>query len=1120
MPEQDFLTSDAASDADRTGGGESALETPGVNLRSEAASLWSPSSSDVPRPVIPFASDRAPKRATVYWILLVVLVGGSFLLRGTPWQGDAQRHTILEFVGTTLAFVAGGLALVRFYSRKQETFLFIGTGFLATGVLDAYHAIITSNLAPGLLIFGNEGDAAAWTWIASRSFLSIFLFASLLLWKPEGSEERTGVNETSVYMTAVMLTAVTFLFFAFVPISTAYFPESLAARPGEFVPAFFFFLAMAGYLRKGQWRRESFEHWLIIALLISVMLHGAFMAHATEEFDSFSEAAHLLKIASYVAVLGGLMINVFVTFQREGQAFQAIHAWNETMTREVEVRRAAEHRLQDFLDNANDLIQVTDPQGNLVYANRAWQRTLGHGEDELAGLNIRDLVAEGDRGRLMEAFKEVQAGTPLVGLILEFTHRNGHPVICSVNANPSFQDGEFIAVRSIMRDVTKQTNAEAELAASRANLNALVENTGDAIWSVGTDHRLITFNSAFALEIEARSGFEPSVGDAPEDSLPRDQVAWYREAYDLALMGNRLSRAREEVVNEQLRHYELFFNPIRDERGTAGVAVFSKDVTWRKQAENQLLAAKVEAEEANVAKSQFLANMSHELRTPLNSVIGFANVLLKNKSGNLVEQELGFLERIKVNGRHLLTLINEILDLAKIESGKLELETHLVDLGAVARDAMSLVDDQIRQKEGMVEVRADVPKGLAEIEGDSAKLKQVLVNLVGNALKFTEKGEIVIQIRTTVGSDAPAVIAVRDTGIGIPPERLEVIFQAFQQAEAGTARTFGGTGLGLTISRELCKLMGYDLTVDSVVGEGTTFTIHLHPGEAVDLGEDDALVTDKAGEGMPGYQAPAVAPLVPAQQGKPYHVLVIDDDADSRALLTHYLEGFGCRVSQAVSAAEGISKARKEPPDLLTLDLVMPDLDGWDTMQILRQDPNLSDIPVVVISVVAGEARSRLLGAVDLLNKPVEREDLLRVLWRNLGSKSSRRVLVVDDDLDFQRLVGEYLAGDGVKLQFASNGEEALQMIEKESPDAVFLELAMPVMDGMEFLEKLRAIPYHTGLPVIVVTAKDPNPDERRILNEQASGILIKDEELEDRLRDVMSALFPAKAEPEEDQPD
>lgn len=1120
MPEQDPLTGDAASDADRTRGGDAALETPSGDPRSEAAASLLPSSLDAPQPVVPFGSDRAPERATVYWVLLVVLVGGSFLLRDAPWQGDAQRHTLLEFVGTTLAFVAGGLALVRFYSRKQETFLFIGTGFLATGVLDAYHAIITSNLAPGLLMFGDQGDAAAWTWIASRVLLSIFLFASLLLWKPEGSEERTGIKESSVYFTAVLLTAMTFLFFAFVPISTAYFPEGVAARPGELVPAFFFFLAMAGYLRKGQWRRESFEHWLIIALLISVMLHGAFMAHATEEFDAVSDAAHLLKIASYVAVLSGLMISVFVTFQREGQAFQAIHAWNETMMREVEVRRAAEHRLQDFLDNANDLIQVTDPEGNLVYANRAWQRTLGHGEDELVSLNIGDLIAERDRGRLMEAFKKVRAGIPQVGVVLEFTHRNGHPVICSVNATPSLQDGELIAVRSIMRDVTEQTNAEVELAASRANLNALVENTGDAIWSVGTDHRLITFNSAFSLEIEARSGFEPAVGDPPEDFLPQDEVVWYREAYNLALMGNRLSRVREETVNDQLHHYELFFNPIRDERGTAGVAVFSKDVTWRKQAEDELLSAKLEAEEANVAKSQFLANMSHELRTPLNSVIGFANILLKNKSGNLVEQELGFLERIQVNGRHLLTLINEILDLAKIESGKLELETHPVDLGALARDAMSLVDGQIRQKDGMVTVRAEVPEDLAEIEGDSAKLKQVLVNLLGNALKFTEKGEIVIQIRTLVDNDDPAVIAVRDTGIGIPAERLEAIFQAFQQAEAGTARTFGGTGLGLTISRELCRLMGYDLTVDSVVGEGTTFTIHLHPGEAVERDEDDAMVTDEARGGAAGDLTPEAAPFTPEQRGKRYHVLIIDDDPDSRALLTHYLEGFGCRVSEAASAGEGISKARKDPPDLLTLDLVMPDLDGWDTLQILKQDPNLRDIPVVVISVVAGEERGRLLGAVDLLSKPFEREDLLRVLWRNLGSRMSRRVLVVDDDLEFQQLVGEYLAADGVKLQFASSGEEALRTIEKESPDAVFLELVMSKMDGIEFLERLRSMPYHSGLPVIILTSKDLGPEERMFLSENASGVLFKDEDLEDRLKDVMGALFPAHAKPEEVQPD
>ncbi|MEE8148692.1 MAG: response regulator, partial [Longimicrobiales bacterium] len=729
-----------------------------------------------------------------------------------------------------------------------------------------------------------------------------------------------------------------------------------------------------------------------------------------------------------------------------------------------------------------------------------------------------DLVAESDRERLMDAFQQVRDGTPLEGFVSEFVHRSGHPVICSINANPSLQDGEFVTVRSIMRDVTEQTTAEQELAASRANLIALVENTGDAIWSVDTNHSLITFNSAFALEIEARSGREPNVGDVPEDLLSADHVEWYHEAYDLALMGNRVSRVREERVDGNLRHYEFFFNPIRDERGMAGVAVFSKDVTWRKEAENELVAATVQAEEANRAKSQFLANMSHELRTPLNSVIGFANILIKNKSGNLVERELGFLERIQVNGKHLLTLINEILDLSKIEAGKIELESHPVDLGTVAHEAMSLVDGQIRQKEGMVTVRAEIPEDLALMEGDSAKLKQVLVNLIGNALKFTEEGEIVIQVRTLTGNDDPAMISVRDTGIGISPERLDGIFEAFKQAEAGTARTYGGTGLGLTISRALCLLMGYDLTVESEVAKGTTFTIQLHPGEDVELDATDSMISEEAvseGDAVPDRLEPAAAPLVPGEGGKRRHVLVIDDDPDSRALLTHYLEGFGCRVSQAASASEGISKARQDHPDLLTLDLIMPELDGWDTLQILKQDPNLRDIPVVVTSVVAGEERGRLLGAADLLNKPFERDDLLRLLWRHLGGQRSRRVLVVDDDLDFQRRLGEYVAGDGVNIQYAANGEEAFRMVEKEAPDAILLDLMMPLMDGMTFLRKLREGPYYKGLPVIVMTSGEPTPNERIALSEHASAVLKKGEGLEEGLREVMGVIFPARVIPE-----
>jgi signal transduction histidine kinase len=293
--------------------------------------------------------------------------------------------------------------------------------------------------------------------------------------------------------------------------------------------------------------------------------------------------------------------------------------------------------------------------------------------------------------------------------------------------------------------------------------------------------------------------------------------------YMRALEGVAFSELRDEEIGGQLRSYELFFNPIRDSSGITGVAVFGKDVTARRRTQVALRMAKEEAEHANKAKSQFLANMSHELRTPLNSVIGFTNILLKNRNGHLVEQELGFLERISANGLHLLHLINQILDLAKIEAGRMELDLQPVDMRALLGETLSQMEGQVKEKP--MSLRAVVPEGLPPLETDGGMLKQVIINLVGNAIKFTEAGEVAVEVLPEGEGGRIASIVVRDTGIGIPPERLRAIFEAFLQADGTTRRKSGGTGLGLTISRSLCQLLGYELTVESEVGKGSAFSI-------------------------------------------------------------------------------------------------------------------------------------------------------------------------------------------------------------------------------------------------------------------------------------------------------
>jgi CheY-like chemotaxis protein/anti-sigma regulatory factor (Ser/Thr protein kinase) len=385
------------------------------------------------------------------------------------------------------------------------------------------------------------------------------------------------------------------------------------------------------------------------------------------------------------------------------------------------------------------------------------------------------------------------------------------------------------------------------------------------------------------------------------------------------------------------------------------------------------------------------------------------------------------------------------------------------------------------------------------VETDPHKLKQVIINLIGNALKFTEHGSVTARVDTEADG-TPLAIRVVDTGIGIPKNRLEAIFEAFQQADGSTTRKFGGTGLGLTISRSMCQLMGYDLTVDSEEGKGSVFSIvmaaHRHEGKGEQVPPESEVKKDK--------ELPS-----PVGSLRDFRVLVVDDENDARVLMTHYLEDFGCSVLTATGAEEGIAMARRERPDLITLDLMMPGMNGWDALKLLKKDPDVRNIPVVVVSILAGEGRGKLLGAVDLVTKPVEREDLLRVLWRNLVRRGGARVLVVDDDDAMRDRLAEHLKEAGLEVQMASDGMEGLEMVNREAPDAVVLDLDMPLMDGFAFLDRLRASPYHTGLPVIVVTAKDLSPRQREVLTEKASGVVAKGEGLEERLMEVLGTLFP-----------
>jgi PAS domain S-box-containing protein len=702
------------------------------------------------------------------------------------------------------------------------------------------------------------------------------------------------------------------------------------------------------------------------------------------------------------------------------------------------VIQESEERLQGFLDSAHDLIQSVDPQGNFMYVNRAWQDVLGYTDEEVESLTFFQILAPNCRERCKKDFARILSGEKVQVLEVDFVAADGRVVQCSGSADVWSKDGEVVATRSIFRDITEQLQARRKLEAFQANLRALVENTGDAIWSVDRDMRLITFNTAFSMSMEVRTNREPIVGDRPADCLPPIDVPWYEEMYERALTGETFSELRDEEIGGQVRSFEFFFNPIREAAGITGVAAFGQDVTARRRTQTALHMAKEQAEQANLAKSQFLASMSHELRTPLNSVIGFTNILLKNRSGKLADQELGFLDRINANGRHLLELINEVLDLAKIEAGKMELVEEAVDLPALIRETLAQLEGQVKGK--AVTLRGEIPDGVGTIATDAGKLKQVIINLVGNALKFTKEGQVTVELAVQEDGITPWSIAVKDTGIGIPPDRLKAIFEAFQQADGSTSREFGGTGLGLTISRSLCQLMGFDLMVESQAGRGSTFTILL---------------------------------------------------------------------------SEAASLEKKAEQQLME-----------EALREFKASPDLQDIPVVIASVVAGDQdRGSLLGAVDLLNKPIDPKELLRVLRRNLREPRERQVLVVEDDPVTQKVFRKNLVDAGLEVRLAGNGKEAEEVMGGFTPDLILLDLMMPVMDGTAFLQRLRENPDHVDIPVVICTAKDLSEEEREQLQAEATELLEKGEGFESKLQAVLAHQFPQgptadQAAPSDGDPD
>ncbi|HMI49812.1 MAG TPA: response regulator, partial [Gemmatimonadaceae bacterium] len=534
-----------------------------------------------------------------------------------------------------------------------------------------------------------------------------------------------------------------------------------------------------------------------------------------------------------------------------------------------------------------------------------------------------------------------------------------------------------------------------------------------------------------------------------------------------------------------------------------GVFAAARDVTELKLFEQRLQLKNLELEEASRMKSEFLANMSHELRTPLNAIIGFSEVLVDGLVGEMTDQQRGFLSDIFSSGKHLLSLINDILDMSKIEAGKMTLDLEPVEVPSLFANSLSIIREKAAARH--INLTMDAPDELGTIRSDARKVKQIVYNLLSNAVKFTsERGDVTLRAErvprsevgqlseSSMGRTFPLAdseftdflkITVTDSGMGISPEGLNLLFKPFSQVDSGLARKFEGTGLGLAMVKLLADLHGGSVAVESEVGKGSRFTVWL---------------PFRAAEGMvltpprPARALPLPADALPGS----LTALVVEDDFKSADLIRVQLEAEGFVVLHAATAETALVLAARQPLALITLDIMLPNMDGWEFLGRIKQTPSLKHIPVVIISIVADPEKGYALGAAGVMQKPISRQELYDALVGlglfPLPHGESLKILVVDDDPKAVELIAVRVLGLASSVLRAYGGKEAIDSARRELPDLIVLDLMMPEVSGFEVVEALSEDPSTAAIPILVVTAKHITVEDRERLNGYVTSIMEK----------------------------
>jgi PAS domain S-box-containing protein len=1247
----------------------------------------------------------------------------------------------MELAATLLALIVGVLALMLFYAKKDNTFLFIGTGFIGTGFLDGYHTLVTSSVF--MQYFPSPPPSLIpWSWLASRLFLSVLLWLSWVFWRREVRRGEAGsVPESLVYLIVSIWTLACFFFFAFVPLPRAYDPIPVFHRPQEFIPAIFYLFALVGYLRKGRWKSDTFEHWLVLSIIVGFVSQAVFMSTSGKLYDAMFDAAHLLKKLSYICTLVGLIaamyqlfigeesvrdhtpgsrsragavvslkagivtgiaIAIFVplmvgltsimnmrrmaradeTLFREGTAplpqlsniavsFQQMRIASRDLLEapagiQAEKFESQIDLLSDEIDKLSNAYEVRELSPDARIAFNDFKATRKGYLEYLTQIRALARAGQGGKGwailnspahnsavhahmtaintlenlQIKEAKQIIASNARLawlsmvgvavamflasgfaVGGALWLNHLTGQKIQAqealqlseyrfqlvsratndgiwdwdllagdvwwSDNVQTAFgyapneikpgfegweshlhpedrervtgklaaaiasgaeswsdefrfrrRDGSYanvldrghiihdsagrpIRMVGAMMDISQRKQAEAELEFRNVLLTTQQEASIDGILVVGENGKMISFNQRFVEMWGIPADVIAEKSDERALQAAMGKVADpERFVQGVKLIYQSHGATRDELNLADGRTFDRYTAPLLGADGKYyGRVWYFRDMTERRRVLDEIQKAKSAAEAANRAKSEFLANMSHELRTPMNGIMGMTDLALDTE---LSSEQREYLTMVKISADSLLTLINDILDFSKIEAGKLEFESIDFNLRNSLETTLKVFATRADEKgiELNCDVHPDVPETLI---GDPTRLRQIVVNLVGNAIKFTERGEVTVEVACESKESNGLMLhfSVRDTGIGIPPERQEVIFEAFTQADGSTTRRYGGSGLGLTVSRRLVNMFGGHLWLDSVVGQGSTFHFTVRLGVGAESGWAVPLVsTDLQG----------------------VSVLVVDDNATNRRILDEQLTRWHMKPTLAADSRTALQHLQQRveagnPFPLVLIDSKMPEMDGFTLVEQIKQDPRLATLKMMMLT-SAGQrgdaARCRKLGVAAYLTKPIGQSELLKGILHVLGTHPKKaepsalvtrhslrernkalRVLLAEDNLVSRAVATRFLEKQGYTVEVATDGREALTKVRGGNFDLVLMDVQMPEIDGFEATRAIREMEKTKGghIHIIAMTAHALKGDRERCLSSGMDGYISKPFRPEELLSEIEAlSAVPAKS--------